>query len=45
MIIKNVTFDGQTSGIVAKSKVGENNKKARFITLGDKVSPRIFRTI
>ena len=45
MIIKNVTFDGQTSGIVAKSKVGENNKKARFITLGDKVSPRIFNNL
>ena len=42
MITKILTIDGETNGIVVKTKVTETNKKSRYITLQDKTTHRLF---
>lgn len=45
MITKRITIDGETNGIIVKTKVTITNKKSRYITLQDKVTPRLFNNL
>ena len=44
MITKNLIIDGEVNGIVVKTKAAAN-RKSRFITLQDKVTPRLFNNL